>query len=47
MKSLVTVGMTRRTIWGRMTVNMVCLPFMPREEAASYWPLGMDWMPAR
>ena len=47
MKSLVTVGMTRRTVCGRMMDVMVWKPFMPREAAASYWPCGIDWMPAR
>ena len=47
MKSLVTVGMTRRTVCGRITETIVCMWFMPREAAASYWPRGMDSMPAR
>ena len=47
MKSEVTVGMTRRTVCGRMIESMVCARFMPSEAAASYWPWGMDWMPAR
>ena len=47
MNSEVAVGITRRMVWGMMTLNMVVTAFMPRERAASNWPLWMDWMPAR
>ena len=47
MNSLVIVGITRRTVCGMITKNMVCAPFMPSDRAASNCPWLMDWMPAR
>ena len=41
------VGSTRLTVCGTMTYCMDCAYVMPSEDAASNWPLEIDWIPAR
>jgi hypothetical protein len=36
-----------RNAWGMTIVNVVRVGPMPSERAASIWPLGTAWMPAR
>ena len=36
-----------RIAWGRITETVVHKPLMPSDSAASRWPFGTAWMPAR
>ena len=47
MKSLPTAGMTILNACGRTMRRCVCQPLRPIAQAASFWPLGTAWMPAR
>src|SRR5437899_11693326 len=44
---LVSGGMTTRIACGRTTLRMAAQNGRPRAAAASNWPFGMFWMPAR
>ena len=46
MTSLVTGGMTRLTICGKMILQKVCIRVNPSTSAASLCPVGTAWMPA-
>ncbi len=47
MKSLPIAGVMIRTAWGRMIRRIRVRPGMPSAWAASVWPRGTAWMPAR
>ena len=40
-------GIMFLSAWGRITRRMACAPLSPSAVAASTWPRGTDWMPAR
>ena len=44
---LTSAGYMRSTAWGRITRRRTFQRFMPRQDAASIWPRGIDSMPAR
>ena len=45
--SLVSGGITRRTVWGTRMKSSVWRLDIPIERAASVWPRSIDSMPAR
>ena len=47
MKSLPMAGITMRTACGRTIRRIVWASVMPSAAAASRWPRGMAWIPAR
>src|SRR5450756_2298953 len=43
----ITVGVTTLNAWGSTMRRKLSHRDMPRADAASVWPLGIDWMPPR
>ena len=47
MKSFPIAGVTIRKACGAMILMKVVRPVIPSDSAASVWPCGTAWMPAR